>query len=122
MTTGVDTFDSTIQETNLWLKAVEERLGGPDRRRAYGVTRAVLHALRDRIGPENASHLGAQLPTLLRGVFYEGWHMAGTPSKERHMEEFLGRVRRDLPRAPDLDAEDAARAVIDVLWERIDRG
>ena len=28
-------------------------------------------------------HLGAQLPMLLRGLYYEGWHMAGKPTKDR---------------------------------------
>jgi uncharacterized protein (DUF2267 family) len=33
----------------------------------------VLHVLRDRLTPEQAVHLGAQLPILVRGVYYEGW-------------------------------------------------
>ena len=84
MSTGLDTFDKTVQESNLWLKDVMERLNTADRHHAYSTLRAVLHALRDRIGPESAAHLGAQLPMLLRGLFYEGWDPTGKPTKERH--------------------------------------
>ena len=69
--TGVDSLDHSIQETNLWLKAVMRRLDTEDRHLAYVALRAVLQALRDRIGPENAVHLAAQLPTLIRGIYYE---------------------------------------------------
>ena len=72
MSAGLDTFDKTVQESNLWLKDVMERLDTRDRHHAYSALRAVLHALRDRIGPESAAHLGAQLPMLLRGLFYAG--------------------------------------------------
>ena len=81
-----------------------------------------LHALRDRIGPQNAVHLGAQLPTLIRGIYYEGWHMAGTPTKERHMEQFLDHIRTELPGASAIEVEPAARAVFDVMWEQLDPG
>ncbi len=121
-TTGLDAFDKTIQESNLWLKAVMTHLGIVDKHRAYSTLRAVLHALRDRIGPENASHLGAQLPMLLRGVYYEGWHMAGTPTKERHKEQFLDHVRSGFPPSAEWDAERATRVVFDVLWEKVDVG
>ncbi len=84
--TGLAVFDRTLQETNLWLKELMARLGTDDRAQAYGILKATLHALRDRIGPESATHLAAQLPILLRGVYYEGWRIAGTPSRERHVE------------------------------------
>ena len=45
MTTGLDTFDRTVQESNLWLKDVMERLNTHDRHHAYSTLRAVLHAL-----------------------------------------------------------------------------
>ena len=57
MSTGLATFDKTVQESNLWLKDVMERLNTTDRHHAYSTLRAVLHALRDRIGPESAAHL-----------------------------------------------------------------
>src|SRR4029077_7982830 len=103
MTTGLDVFDTTVQESNLWLKDVMERIGTYERHRAYSTLRAVLHALRDRIGPANASHLGAQLPMLLRGLYYEGWRMTGAASKERREIEFLEHVTQELRQADLLE-------------------
>ena len=88
MSTGLDTFDKTVRKSNLWLKDVMERLDTRDRHHAYSTLRAVLHALRDRIGAESSAHLGAQLPMLLRGLFYEGWDPTGKPTKERHEAAF----------------------------------
>lgn len=123
MTTGLDTFDKTVQESNLWLKDVMERLNTYDRHHAYSTMRAVLHALRDRVGPENAAHLGAQLPMLLRGLFYEGWDPTGKPTKERHENAFLAHIARELPRAAGPgEIEQGAVAVLDVLSKHIDRG
>ena len=123
MTTGLDTFDKTVQESNLWLKDVRERLNTYDRHHAYSTMRALLHALRDRIGPQNAAHLGAQLPMLLRGLFYEGWDPTGKPTKERHESAFLAHIARELPRAAGPgEIEQGALAVLDVLSKHIDRG
>lgn len=71
----------------------------------------------DRIGPDNAAHLG-QLPMLLRGLYYEGWHPSGKPTKERHAAEVLARVRELLPRADRA----GIHAVFDLLSKKIDRG
>jgi uncharacterized protein (DUF2267 family) len=121
MTTGLDVFDTTLQHTNLWLKDVMERLG-VDRRHAYRVLSATLHAVRDRIGPENAVHLGAQLPMLIRGFYYEGWHPAGTPSKSRHKGDFMDYVSGDVFRGLGIDPERAVRAVLTVMSNRLDPG
>jgi uncharacterized protein (DUF2267 family) len=120
--TGYATFDTTLQETNLWLKDLMSILRITDRGWAYRVLRATLHALRDRIGPENAVHLGAQLPMLLRGLYYEGWHMAGTPTHERHREAFLDRVRLELPMDIEIDVRDAVCSVFWVMYDRLDHG
>ncbi|ELB91089.1 MULTISPECIES: DUF2267 domain-containing protein [unclassified Rhodococcus (in: high G+C Gram-positive bacteria)] len=60
-----------------WLKVVAERLGTEDRNYTYRVLRAWLHLVRDRLTVDSAVHLAAQLPELLRGVYFEGW----VPSK-----------------------------------------
>lgn len=118
--THVSTLDHTVQQTNAWLKALagEHRLG--DRPHAYAALRAVLHALRDRLTPEQAVHLGAQLPALVRGIYYAGWRPAGKPDVERRLDAFEAHVARELPPGFPVDAGAAARAVFAVLWREID--
>jgi uncharacterized protein (DUF2267 family) len=118
-TSGLPVFDHSVQETNVWLKAVAEELP-LDRHEAYIALRVVLHALRDRLPPEVAVHFGAQLPALMRGFYYEGWHMAGKPTKERHVEEFADHVLRELPPQFPLDA--LSRGVFEILWEKLGPG
>jgi uncharacterized protein (DUF2267 family) len=120
--TGIDALDSTMHQTNAWLKAIMSRLDTEDRHRAYLALRTTLQALRDRLQPEVAVHLGAQLPMLVRGLYYEDWHMAGTPTRERHKEEFLAHISAAFRRDPQVDAEQVARAVFTVLAEHIDPG
>lgn len=120
-TSGVATLDHTVQETNVWLRGVAEQLQ-LDRHDAYSALRAVLHALRDRLPPEVAVHLGAQLPMLVRGFYYEGWHMAGKPTKDRHIEEFADHVLKELPPRFPMDPLIVARGVFEILWEKLDPG
>lgn len=121
-TTGLEMLDRTVQETHVWLKALLEEIGGTDQHRAYIVLRATLHALRDRLEPTGAAQLAAQLPMLLRGLFYEGWRPADTPTRERHKDAFLQHVQRELPAGMKLDVEQAVRGVFAVMARKIDRG
>jgi uncharacterized protein (DUF2267 family) len=121
MTTGLDVFDTTLQHTNLWLKDLMDQLG-VDRHHAYRVLSATLHAVRDRIGPENAVHLGAQLPILIRGFYYEGWRASPTATKPRHKEDFLDYASGDIFRGLGIDPERAVRAVFNVMSNRLDAG
>ena len=120
--TGLEAFDSTVHQTNAWLKAIMGRLGTEDRHRAYLALRMTLQALRDRLQPEMAVHLGAQLPMLVRGFYYEDWRMAGTPTRERHKEEFLAHIAAAFRKDPQVDPERVARAVLATLAENIDPG
>lgn len=122
MTTGLAIFDTTVQETNLWLKGIMEGLHTDDRHLAYLALRATLHALRDRLGPENAVHLAAQLPMLVRGLYYEGWRLAAAQTKERTRADFFEHIRGELPRGSAIDPNLAARAVFGVMWEKLDVG
>lgn len=121
--TGLQVFDHTLQTTNIWLKQLMEDMGWEDRHRAYLCLRATLHALRDRMGVNEAAQLGAQLPMLIRGFYYEGWHPADKPLRERSREEFLGHIAATLgPADPRLDAEEVARGVFRLLAERVTQG
>ncbi len=122
-TTGLDVFDKSLQETNHWLRLMMVELQSDDRREAYVALRATLHALRDRIGAMNAVHLGAQLPLILRGVFYEGWRPTETPTRERHLEQFIDHVGAELPDDEvRVKAGEVARACFSVMSQCLDRG
>jgi uncharacterized protein (DUF2267 family) len=82
---------------------------------------AVLHALRDRLGVEVSAHVSAQLPMLVRGLFYEGWDPTGTPTR-LSLDEFLERVEHDARLKGRSAAEDAVRAVFAVLWDKLGEG
>jgi uncharacterized protein (DUF2267 family) len=118
-TTGLKVFDQTLQKTNIWLK---ENMGqvGPDRQRAYHAMRAVLHTLRDRLTVEEAAHLSAQLPLLIRGIYFEGWHPAHKPTKERAQVGFLEQVEARLQGVEPINPETATRVVLEVLDRHVD--
>ncbi len=117
-----ETFGRTVQKTNEWIGELRGDLDWDDQHQAYIAFKAVLHALRDRLTPEEAVELGAQLPMLVRGFYYEGWRPAGKPAKERHVDEFLAHVERELPRRDDVDVEVLVRAVFRLLDHRITAG
>jgi uncharacterized protein (DUF2267 family) len=119
--TGLEVFDKTLHKTNAWLKEIAQLLDS-DRHRAYQALRAVLHCLRDRLTVDEAAQLGDQLPTLVRGIYYEAWRPAGKPDKIRSREEFLARISTQFRKTPPIDAEDAARAVFEVLETHVTTG
>ena len=121
-TTGLDVFDRSVHKTNEWLKDLMERLGSDDRRYAYRVLRAYLHVLRDRLTVDEAAQLAAQLPHLLRGVFYEGWDPSRTPETYRDRETFLARLAERAQLAGPTEASVAAEAATAVLRERVAEG
>lgn len=118
----VPAIDHTVQETNIWLKGVAKQLHFEDQQHAYNALRAVLHALRDRLTPESAVHLGAQLPMLVRGIYYEGWHMAGKPTSDRSTREFADHVLAQLPPQFPMDPVTVTRGVFEFLSGRLDPG
>lgn len=118
---GFRGFDHTVQEINIWLHEIADEMGNPDRRMAYHALRGVLFALRDRLTVEEVFNLAAQLPMLIRGVYFEGYKVAGKPEKY-HVEEFMARVSRELHKAGLASPEKATRAVLAVLDRHITAG
>lgn len=118
---GLEVFDKTLQTTHVWLDEINQEIG-PDRQTAWHALSAVLRTLRDRIPLELAAHLGAQLPLLVRGVYYDQWHPAGKPDRTRDLDEFLARVSDKLGGTRPVNVQDATRAVLRVLSRHVDRG
>ena len=117
----VPVFEHTIELTHTWLNDLMERLGWQDKHRAYIALRAVLHALRDRLRVDDAAHLAAQLPMLIRGFYYEGYHPAGKPLTERKKAEFLAHVAAECVDESRNDGR-VTRAVFEVLTKHVTIG
>ncbi len=92
-----------------------EELELDSRRQGYNALRAFPHPLRDREPPEVAIKLGAQLPMLLRGIYYENWHAAGTPTRERHASEFADHVAMELLEQFPIEPLTVIRGVFEII-------
>ena len=121
-TTGLDVFDTTVHKTNSWLHDLTQILRWPDKHKVYTALRTTLLALRDRLTVIEVAHLGAQLPMLVRGFYYEGWDPANKPVKERHREQFLAHIEQQFKNDDSVDPEAVARAVFFVLEHRVSEG
>lgn len=112
----------SVEKTNIWLHEVAEALGGEDRQYAYRALRAVLHALRDRLTVDVAAKLAAQLPTLIRGVYYEDWDPSRTPLPIHDVASFLDHVAEEGHMAGETEASLAVSAVVRVLRAHVSAG
>ena len=119
----LEVFDASLQKTQVWLNDLMSELDWEERpQKACLALRTALHALRDRLTVEEAVHLGAQLPILIRGVYYEGWRLTGKPVKERHKSEFLDHIATAFRDDDTVDPERVMRAVLKVLAHHISQG
>ena len=84
--------------------------------------RAVLHQLRDRLTVDEGVQFAAQLPLILRGIYYEGWQPRHVPNKGIGTHEaFLDALTmRMLPRR--LPPEPIAQSVFSLLAHHLDPG
>jgi uncharacterized protein (DUF2267 family) len=120
-TTGVEVFDRTLQITHTWLGDIMDE-HGPDRQLAWQILGAVLRTLRDRLPTDLSAHLGAQLPLLVRGAYYDQFRPSTQPADYRTLDEFLAHVEAELAFNRPVDVTDAVRSVFGVLSHYIDPG
>ncbi len=120
---ATNVWAKTITKSQGWLTDVAVELGGAEPHEAASALRCVLHALRDRLTPDEAVDLAGQMPLLIKGVFFDGWVPSKTPIRTRGLDEFLDLVERPLAgRSFDLGAEAVTRAVFRVLTDRVSAG
>jgi uncharacterized protein (DUF2267 family) len=121
MSTSIASFGQASQQAQQWVNELADDLNWNERR-AYHLLRAVLHALRDWLSPEEMTDLAAQLPVLIRGIYFEGWKPAETPVWERKKDAFVARIQEafsdDLLNDPDA----AVAAVFRLLDRHVSHG
>jgi len=115
-------LEHSVTKAREWIDETGVELGTDDHRAAYRALKAVLHAVRDRITVNETAQLAAQLPELIRGVYYENWVPSRVPETYRDRSEFLRRITRDARLAGQTEASYAAVAVITVLSRHVSAG
>jgi uncharacterized protein (DUF2267 family) len=105
-----------------WVHDVQKEMQFPHEQSAYAALRAVLHTLRDSLTIKEAAELADQMPTLIRGVFFEGWNPSQTPNRLHDPDEFASKVMKTLGKHPEIHATNATRAVFALLNRRISAG
>lgn len=114
----IEELSGAVNATREWVDDLMRRLGWHDRERVYLALLASLHALRNAVARDEAVYIGAQLPPLLRGLYYEGWH-PGPRQAPSDRAAFLERIHDGVHRDPGVDAEEVARAVFAMLAARL---
>jgi uncharacterized protein (DUF2267 family) len=120
--TNIPAIEHAAQKAHEWVNELQGILQVPSERSAYAALRAVLHQLRDRLPVSEVTDLGAQLPTLIRGIYYESWNTRSSPQPIHHAKEFTDDLIRKLHGHDEIHAESAIRAVFLLLSSHISKG
>jgi len=117
------TFETSMDKTNLILKDIEQAYGWSkdQRNQSYAALRTVLHLLRDRLPVEESAHFAAQLPVLVRGIYFEGWDPTVVPIK-LNRDDFLYEVRQSFQYDVEGGTERVVRVVLDALQKHVTPG
>jgi uncharacterized protein (DUF2267 family) len=120
--TQVRALDDSVHTTNEWLKELADMLH-VERETAYKALRGYLQTVRDCVGTDEAADLAAQLPLLLRGVFYHGWNPSKGPVR-MDRGQFAAAVARSgqLIGPNDPDPFHVIRVTTEFLNRRVARG
>lgn len=118
----IDAFETTLQTSYEWIHAFGAELGQTNAQLCYRCFRAALHVIRDRLPPNEAVALAAQLPMLIRGTYFEGWHPAGKPIRVHSADELYAHVSKELHGGLAAPPNDVMRAAFAVLNNKIDAG
>jgi len=117
---GLEVIDHTVQLTHEWIKELAAKLGWADRRQVLMLLRTTLAGVRDMISPDEAAQLSAQLPLLVRGLFFEGWRPAQTHKRTR--DDFVARIEANLGRDQEYQGPEDISEVFRLLNARISKG
>jgi uncharacterized protein (DUF2267 family) len=121
-TGSVDSIERTVHKTNEWLADLAAELGTDSRAYAWRALRGYLQVLRDRLTIDEAAQLAAELPQLVRGLFYEGFDPGHQPEPIRDRETFLARLAQQALLDDPAEAARVAAAATRVLRRKIAAG
>lgn len=115
-------FKHTITHTHEWLSDFKEYTGIEDPNDAFALLRAFLITVRNRLPAGEAMDLGAQLPALLRGFYFEGWSPYRETTKERTVTKFIESVRRNLKGHDHISLDDTLNGAFQFIFDKVSAG
>jgi uncharacterized protein (DUF2267 family) len=118
-------FERYAADGNKFINEVANTLR-VSRNMAGRITRAVLHAVRDRLPPVDAVQFGQSLPMAIKGIYFDQYDLYKVPVVIRHPDDFLkyvyikdGRAASDDFPSPEY-VEDALSGIFRVLERTLD--
>ncbi len=119
---GLEVIDHTVQLTHEWINELTDRLDWVNQRDALRLLRVTLHQIRDHLLVDEVAQLAAQLPLLIRGMFFEGWVPKNTPIKQRHVKDFISDIEQHVGSVADYRGYEDIQKVFRLINARISRG
>ncbi len=119
---GLEVIDHTVQLTHEWINELTERLDWSSQRDALRLLRVTLHQIRDHLLVDEVAQLAAQLPLLIRGMFFEGWVPKNTPVKQRHLQDFISDIEQHVGSVADYRGSEDIQKVFKLINAKISRG
>ncbi len=119
--TTASLFETSLQTTDQWLTEIMHELGWKDRHKALTALRSVLHATRERLPADECAQLTAQLPLLVKGLYWEDWDPHAS-TKLRHRADFLDAIHAGFRHDSTIQPEAVAHAVFKVMGAHISEG
>jgi uncharacterized protein (DUF2267 family) len=89
----ISPFNKYTVQSNQFLSLLADVMYMPhDKKRVLNILRAVLHAIRNRITPEESAQFMAQLPMLIKAIYVDGWQIGKHQKRIYTFEEFVDEV------------------------------
>ncbi|TJW36065.1 MAG: DUF2267 domain-containing protein, partial [Mesorhizobium sp.] len=107
-------FTHAAQQAQHWVNELAKDLCWSEPS-AFRLLKSVLHTLRDWLSPAEMADLSAQLPVLVRGIYFEGWNPSATTVCERKKHDFVISVRTSFGYDDEVDFNTAINAVFKLL-------
>lgn len=115
-------FNKTLEKSHGWLSDIKLEMPWIEYEHAFTALKATLKSVRDRLPPEEAIHLGSQLPALLRGYYYEGWKISKVPSHDNDIDMIMSRFEMYTGNANLENSYLLLKTCLKIITERISRG
>lgn len=119
---GLETIDNAAHTTHEWIGELAGRLDWTSKRNTLRLLRVTMHQIRDHLHVNEMAQFSAQLPLLIRGMFFEGWVPKQTPNKERHIEEFVHAIEEHVGNVEEYRGPEDITHVFHLLNAHVSEG